>query len=361
LWIRDDGRLVLLDFPAPSGAEEPAPGSIDAAANLSPMQLLSAVADRITRAAAGTTTVMPLSARALLRSWSRQIPASLSDAQRALIRVAAAPDRVHRTRRALPLMLAAIPPVFLIAVTLLVTLPMIDRFFGPDTREMLDLLEMLDQPSPPGSRLVDPEVRQAVEIYVAGRHGDRLRDDSFWSTLPMQSQSASVRTARERIVARHPSVSAAALDQATTVIAPELEQRRTQDGGWSPLESGGAVVTAITAADLLLTVLLGIVSSLIVPGGLFMRMLGQAVVTREGREIGRTLSLARVLVAWSPAIAWFAYLALSPKDGFFPTPPNPHIGVVLTLTALGIGAIVTIARPSRGPHDWLLGTWVVPR
>ena len=55
------------------------------------------------------------------------------------------------------------------------------------------------------------------------------------------------------------------------------------------------------------------------------------------------------------------YLAASPKQGYFPTPPNPLVGIVLTLSALGLGAIITIARPSRGPHDWLLGTWVVPR
>jgi hypothetical protein len=37
------------------------------------------------------------------------------------------------------------------------------------------------------------------------------------------------------------------------------------------------------------------------------------------------------------------------------------LGALVTLAALGIGAILTIARPERGPHDWLLGTRVVPR
>ena len=98
------------------------------------------------------------------------------------------------------------------------------------------------------------------------------------------------------------------------------------------------------------------------PGGLFTRMLGHAMVRGNGHEIRRMMSLMRVLVAWAPAIAWLLYLASSPKvQGFVPTPPNPLLGTVLTLTALGIGAIVTIVRPERGPHDWLLGTWVVPR
>jgi hypothetical protein len=113
---------------------------------------------------------------------------------------------------------------------------------------------------------------------------------------------------------------------------------------------------------LLLLLLLSVVSSLIVPGGLFTRMLGHAVVTRNGREIGRVLSPGRVLVAWAPAIAWLIYLASSPKvQGFVPMPPNPLLGMSLTLAALGIGTIFTIVRPERGPHDWLFGTWVVPR
>jgi hypothetical protein len=358
LWIRDDGRLVLLDFPAPGFDGERSPRPSD----LSSVELLSAVADRTIPAVTGTTASMPLSARTLLRSWSRQNPASLAEAQSALVRVAAGPDEVRRARRALPLVLAAVPPVFLITITLLITLPTIDRFFGPDTREMLNLLEMLDQPSPPpGSRLADPEVRQAMEMYIAGRHGERLRDARLWSSPAMQNVSDGLRKTREGIAERHSSVSREALTRATTVIAPELEPHRKEREGPSPLESPGFVVSTITAAVVLLTLLLGIVSSLIVPGGVFMRMLGQAVVTRHGTEIGRTLSLARVLVAWSPAIAWLIYLAASPKAGFFPTPPNPLVGVVLTLTALGIGAVLTIVRPARGPHDWLLGTWVVPR
>jgi len=110
---------------------------------------------------------------------------------------------------------------------------------------------------------------------------------------------------------------------------------------------------------LLAPLLLSILSSLIVRGGLFTRMLGDAVVTRDGNEIGRVRSLARVLVAWAPAIVWLIYLATSPKvQGFVPTPPNPLAGTLFTLGALGLGAILTVVRPNRGPHDWLLGTWV---
>jgi hypothetical protein len=91
-------------------------------------------------------------------------------------------------------------------------------------------------------------------------------------------------------------------------------------------------------------------------------MLGHAVVRSDGGEIGRTLSLVRVLVAWAPAITWLLYLAASPKvQGFVPTPPKPLLGAMLTVAAMAIGVLLTTARPAKGPHDWLLGTRVVPR
>ena len=278
------------------------------------------------------------------------------------LRVAAAPDRVRRARRALPLALAAILPLFLIAFTTLVMLPTMNRFFNPEASQMLALLEMLYQPNPaPGSRLANPDVRRAIETYIAGRHGTRLRDPGFWNSPVMRNVSDRLRKTAEGVAARHPSVSADELRQATATIAPELQRRRQrprEDVG----DIAGIMIMFAGTFALLPALLLGILSSLIVRGGLFTRMLGHAVVTRDGTEIGRMRSLARVLVAWSPALVWLIYLAMSPKvQGFVPTPPNPLAGTLLTLGALGVGAILTIARPNRGPHDWLLGTWVVPR
>jgi eukaryotic-like serine/threonine-protein kinase len=368
LWVRDDGRLVLLDFPAPrqgpgqtprlSSGQARVEQADNEPADLSPVQLLSAVAAPVAK---GSAVLMPLSARTLLRSWSHQTPPSLSETHAALLRVAAAPSHVRRARRALPMVLAAIPPVCIVAFTVLIMVPMANRFFGPETNEMLALLEMLYNPRP-GTRQADPDVRAAIETYVAGQHGTRLRDESFWNSQVMQGVTARLRKTADGVAARHPSVSKEELATATTTISPELERRRQRTRGQSFGDLAPIIIMAVIAMAFLLLLLLGVVSSLIVPGGLFTRLLGHAVVTRHGTEIGRLLSLARVLVAWSPAIAWLLYLAAAPKvQGFVPTPPNPMLGTLLTVAALGIGAIVTIAWPSRGPHDWLLGTRVVPR
>jgi eukaryotic-like serine/threonine-protein kinase len=362
LWVRDDDRLVLLDYPAPGVSRDEAPR---VSADLSPVQLLSAFAERSTQDVSGSSALMPLSARMLLRSWSSQTPPSLSDTHAELARVAAGLDRVKRARRALPMALAAIPLLGIISFITFVAMPTMNRFFGRETTEMLGLLESLSAPTPPpGSRLVDPGgVRQAMEIYVAGKHSARLRDRGFWNSPVMQQGIAKrLQPTAESVAARHPSVSPEELARATTTIAPELERLRGRQRRQSFSDLTPVVVTATTAGLLLLILLLSVVSSLIVPGGLFTRMLGHAVVTRSGHEINRMLSLGRVLVAWAPAIAWLIYLATSPKvQGFVPMPPNPMFGLSVTLAALGLGAIVTIVRPERGPHDWLLGTWVVPR
>ena len=358
LWVRDDGRVVLLDFPAPGFEAAPAMSMADR----SPVELLSAVAEHAAPAAKRPPGLMPLSARMLLRTWSRPTPPSLPDAHADLLRVAAAPDRVRRARRALPSTLAAILPLFLLAFTTLVMLPTINRFLNPEASQMLSLLEMLYQPNPaPDSRLANPDVRRAMETYLAGRHGTRLRDPDFWNSPVMQNVSNRLRKTAEGVATRHPSVSAEELRQAAATIAPELESRRQRPRENEGDPAGILIMVSGTVA-LLPALLLSILSSLIVRGGLFTRMLGYAVVTRDGNEIGRLRSLARVLVAWTPALVWLTYLAMSPKvQGFVPTPPNPLAGTLLTLGALGIGSILTVVRPDRGPHDWLLGTWVVPR
>jgi eukaryotic-like serine/threonine-protein kinase len=367
LWVRDDGRLLLLDFAAPRSGSGPAPEPGDRTspdAGGSPMQLLSLVAQRGLSPADGGQGLMPLSARTLLQSWSGQSPPSLADAHAALVRVAGGLDRVKRARRALPMVLAAVPLLGMIGFITLVIMPTMNRFFGRETSEMLSLLESLYQPSPrPGSRLLDPSVRQAMETYVAGKHSARLRDPGFWdSPVIQQGIRKRLKPTADSVAARHPSVSPEELARATTTIAPELERIRERQRRQSFADLTPIIVMVTTAGLLLLILLLSIVSSLIVPGGLFTRMLGHAVVTRRGTEIGRAISLARVLVAWAPTIAWLLYLASSPKvQGFVPTPPNPTLGALVTLAALGIGAIYTIARPERGPHDWLLGTFVVPR
>lgn len=91
-----------------------------------------------------------------------------------------------------------------------------------------------------------------------------------------------------------------------------------------------------------------------------MRMLGLAVVTRDGKEIRRWRSVACILTAWSPTIVWIALLVLSVRF-------DVHLGIAswffmaLAFTLPMIGAFWAIAHPTQGLHDRVMSTWVVPR
>jgi hypothetical protein len=128
------------------------------------------------------------------------------------------------------------------------------------------------------------------------------------------------------------------------------------------MQLAGVILSALAAFSLGLAIVCSLASAVAARGGLVTRLLGLAVVNRQGREIGRGRSLVRTALAWLPAFVWLAYLAVSPRvQGFVPTPNAPLMGMTITLVLLAAGAAWTIARPARGPHDRLAGTWVVPR
>jgi hypothetical protein len=214
-------------------------------------------------------------------------------------------------------------------------------------------------------------VRNAAEVAVAGRYGHLIRDASFWEAGVVRSLAPDFRGLAEDILTRHPEVSAAQLAEAEDVLKKAREeQEREQErirGGRPRTEQrvavmSGIIISTVTALALALVLVVCAISSLLVPGGLVSRNLGLAAVTRSGREISRLRSISRVLVAGLPAIVWLVYLAFSPRvQGFVPAPPRPITAALLTVGVLAIGLVWTVARRTRGPHDLLTGTWVVPR
>jgi hypothetical protein len=224
---------------------------------------------------------------------------------------------------------------------------------------------MLHRPHPPaGSRMSDPAFRDAVETYVAARYARSLTSERIWSTPVMrQSRLAPLRQVAADIAKRHPAVPAEEMKRVSVLLAPEIQrfQQRYAAQTSSFASAAGVIVSTLSAVSLLFVLGCSVISSLAVPGGIVTRLLGLAVVTRDGMEIGRGRSLLRVMVTWSPAIAWLAYLGASPKlQGWVPAPPSPLLGTALTLSVLAIGAAWTLTR-MRGPHDVVMGTWIVPR
>lgn len=173
-----------------------------------------------------------------------------------------------------------------------------------------------------------------------------------------------LRVIADDVLARHPDVSAAEVEQLSHQLAPHIERAETHHSAQAAQVTEGAsvVVTTLVAIALLFVLVCSVASALAVPGGVVTRLLGLAVVDRLGREIGRARSLAHVVIAWSPAVAWLVYLLMSPKlQVWVPNPGAPVASTIAMLAALALGAATVFWWSGRGVHDRLAGTWVVVR
>jgi len=308
------------------------------------------------------TVPWPISARTLVEGWSVAAPASLEEAAGAVHSAAAAIERVTPARRAIPIALATAPVVFGF-IGALVAVPAMQRFTNPQSAEMIAWLGALADPRA-DSRLSDPGIRDAAERYVAERYRSVLADGSFWSMLRSDGNVNPLRQSAEDILARHPSVSADEMAQLSVTLAPEIEARRQLGASFE--QNLGSVLPVMNmlfvTVALVITCIASMFSALVRPGGIATQTVGLGVVRRDGTEIGRVRSLVRALVVWAPVIAWFVYLVMSPKiQGFIPNPPDPTRGTLLVLGTMALGAFWTVLRTTRGPHDFVTDTWVVPR
>ena len=350
IWIRSDGRLVLLDFPATGLSSKPALESVPG--NLTPVQLLYAVASFSSYALASPNS-LPLRVRSMMEQWAAPAPPDLAEARAGLLDLLTVPDQVTWWRRGLIVGMTALP--FLTIAPIILIRAVGDGFMPPDKFEMIDLLASLDEED---RRSDPPAYIAAREVYLAGRHGAALRDDTFWDSQ-LELFTGELRKRAADVASRHPSVSAADLAQAEIVIAPELEKiRRRQDSAlfYPQVASVMGIMISVVIA------IWSLIWSVFLPGGLLLRASGLAAVNRHGRRIGRLRSAVRVLVTWSPAIVvgigQHFYFEITGDNLFQIVPWWLAVGTLLPLI---LGALGTVTHPERGLQDRLTGTWIVPR
>jgi hypothetical protein len=351
--MRADGRTVLLDFEAPGAVATPS------SAGVTPMELLTAVAGRVIRPESSAPT-LPLSACVLLRRWSREATRSLEEAQAQLRKAAASRERLSRWRRAVPIAMAA-APLLLFGLSALAALPYADvLILTSEDREVIGLLSVLRTDVPPDRTVQSPEYRLAIETYLAGQHGALLRNTPRWSSSAQgpEGDQPELRRLASDIAKRYPSVTAEELARSRETIRPILDGVRTSQGSGFARSPRATVLTLMAAIGSSIALFLSIVSSIAVPGGVTTRLIGLAVVTRDGNEIGRVRSLARTLIAWAPILVW---LVLVPAQINLGPGPGSVLAIGLVFGAMIAGVVWTIAAVNRGLHDRIAGTWVVPR
>jgi hypothetical protein len=354
VWRRADGQLVLLDFSWPASVAS------EDNQDLTPAELLAAVSTRVF--APTTRPAAPLSATRLLNRLASGAPPALNDIKAELLRLASIPSRPSRIRRALPIVMATMPmaaPV--LAVTVL--LPIYARSLPGERSELLMWMSWITDAGA-DARFKTREQRTAAEQYVAARFGSQLTSDDLWTTQAQMEWVVDMRRRAAEIAARYPAVSPDEFARASAIVAPQIQEV----AGWRANFPGGGealrnfVTSGFAFIPVLFLIACGLISVLAVPGGLVTRALGHAVVRRDGREIGRVRSAVRLLIAWSPVIAWTAYVG-NPMFGELRamSPAAAYAVGGLALLSVAAGAVWTIAVPGRGPHDRIAGTWVVPR
>jgi hypothetical protein len=95
-------------------------------------------------------------------------------------------------------------------------------------------------------------------------------------------------------------------------------------------------------------------------GGISLSLSGLALVGRGNRPTGRLRCALRAFFVWSPiAILLLASMGLAPElTG--PTVAGMTLWWI-ALAMIAIGPILVLIDPRRGPHDWMAGTYLVPR
>lgn len=315
VWIRPDGRAVLLDWPAP-GAE----ASEDFVA---PQALLAAVGQSALANATGAA--VPASAVAMLDRWQKKRAMSLDELRGDLSVVSASAGAVTRSRRAGPLFLAASPVLLMMlaaTIAILTEKPPLphDRFVATE------LLEDLEDER-------DPARQQALKVYLAG---------TLKAELPAGHAVAAI------------TPTAAEVAEASTLLAPALTRVERR---FLEQDNSTTVFVALLLVGSGLSLCAGLVSVTMRPSGMVMSSLGLAVVTRGGREIGRVRAIARLLIAWLPLLIYGALL-------WWPvTRASVNSIAIASLAAAPIvtGFVWTVLRPARGPHDLILGTSIGAR
>jgi eukaryotic-like serine/threonine-protein kinase len=219
-----------------------------------------------------------------------------------------------------------------------------------DVRVAAAILRTLDL-ADRGETPLTNELRDALEVLLASRCR-RFLDAPWRVRLNGRDLNlhGSYATVRRRVLVAHPSVNPARQAQAEQTAASFIEEALRQ-----PAPLSVWMIPSFQVGVLWPFAIAGLLISLVFRTGLI-RMSGLEVVTASGDPAGRGRLVARSLLMWSPILV--ADLAQRLTLGVQVVPGVVSLAAIVIMT---IGAILTLRTPSRGPHDRLTGTWVVPR
>ena len=358
VWITRSSRAMIVDVrPGRSTAPDAismTPPFDEAqgapSASRGAQQFLAAVTD-----ASLTPEPLPLSARMTIDALTREdVPADRIAAS--VDAIVPGLDRVTSWRRGVSIGLTN-APVVLTILAALALVPLVSRVVQTEfLLPMNCLIEInkLDAANDPSTL----DLRRSLGKYCSATYGSTYTNEFFWRDPRARQLTTALHPVAERVLADYPAVSLADAAVAADATRATLDEDSARSGA----ATGLAITMALPSGILLVCAAIALVSSLLVRGGVLMRLLGLAVVDSRGHLVSRWLSGVRAIVAWSPTLfmwAWFG-LSLALERSFERTFAAVWL-VALTITVSLAGAVWTIAHPSRSWQDRVTGTRVVPR
>jgi hypothetical protein len=359
VWITRSSGARLLDFPAPG---------LSAAADSGSGEAMTDAQGFLARVAAHALGAGPQAApaRALPHGpLPRLAQHTLGTLERREFRSAAAVaeraaaltdglDQVTRARRAASILLANVP-LFFALIALSVGLPTAVRLLDTQFLEMsraLVEIRTLDGKTDQES----VKAREALEVFVSDRFRTSLADERTWQDPRSAGLLTPLRPVATRILARQSSLSDKDRNAAHAAAAARL-------GNPVSMRSQAVkIAILLPAIVLLVSAIVAVLSALLFSGGLLLRSLGVAVVSRLGSDVSRVRAAWRAIVAWSPVLLlWLYLLAWSAAGGeVFDALSYWWVPAAAAVAAVA-GCVWAILRPSQGVAEQLTRTYLVPR
>jgi hypothetical protein len=197
----------------------------------------------------------------------------------------------------------------------------------------------------------DRKEQAALETFLAGRFANALADPVVRSNSELFATTADNRRARlaDKALANHSNPAPSELIAATEILKPYLDEVKPLEPpslGSILLKYGPQAMTG----GLVVFALIYTPMAFLFGGGAMLRLLGIAVVTRDGQRASRFRCLWRAFLAWSPG--WVMLFIAFTLD------PDTSIAALPFVAIFVVGAIYAIVA-KRSLQDRLAGTYLV--
>ncbi|MFP6655458.1 MAG: protein kinase [Myxococcota bacterium] len=373
VWIRPDGRAVLLDFPPPSSTASAE--AVDEGESFTTFLYRVAVGalsgktiDFAERDGKIPWESLPDHASRLIRG----LPSANGPEKETIFSVRAElrkslkkPTHVTRASRSVHFLVGSVLLSVAWSAFVLSSMSPVSRlyydregdsFFDHTTfsdRGLVPLAVLLnldkrwhamvsEPPSSSDSASIEKKISE-VEVYIAGHFGDDIRNNGLGDSWLFALAVPGGKHVLRDILERHPSPS----PEHVRTAAAALSIEHTYPPPLSVLYWVQLPVVLFAFALML--------SAFIWPAHSPFGNLDYTIVTRRG-PVKPLRSAFRTLIAWSP---FLLHVSIYIVVGFFSRDPI-NSDDVMTYVLLA-GALWSIVYPHRGPHDILAGTYIVPR